>query len=1004
MNRIHRVVRNRATGLRVAVQETARAQGPGSATVGRSLLPLVTALLLAGVSGQGPARAAPQGATVRAGTVDIHTRGQQTTVRNTPGAVIDWASFNIGANEAVRFEQRNAASAVLNRVTGSGGSEILGLLQSNGRVFVINGNGILIGAQARVDTAGFVASTLNLSDADFAAGRLRFEQAGSGAAGVIQQGQIVGTRGSTVALLGGAVTQGGTVQVDGGQVVLAAGQRITLTDLERPEISHIVAAPAHSVVNLGQLLAAGGSVQVGAGAVRHDGLIRVDRLPGAEGLGRDAQGRIVLEAIGGEVQLDGSVQANAIDARGGDIVVAGQSIHIGPTARIEAVGLNGGGQVRIGADLKGSALQINARQVDPAARTVVASGARIDVSASDQGDGGRLIIWGDDARVAGDLRARGGAVSGHGGFIETSGHHIDVDGVAISARATNGRAGEWLLDPYDLTISTAATSNNSGGVADADNVSTFSPTANASVVRNTDINAVLDAGTSVTLTTAGAGTQAGNLRQEAGADITLSASTSATLHLIADGTLTLNGNITSSGSGVLDVRLDSGGAMTVNGNLSPRGDVTLSAGSAGITLTTAGNIVTDGHVSLLTSGHVNLAASTTYTEGSAGDIDTRSGSGGITIGSADGGSVASLTLGRATSLATGAGAVTIRTAGGLRSEYSTIRTTSGDISVTSADGGILGIGTTFGTVSGGITVDSTVAAGSSVAAIGASNLRLTATDTARDITLRATHNGGAIAVPVLGVSTNRDLRVDLAGSGNINVNVGGSGALAAGGSLIGGGPDASFRLLNTGTGNISVTADASGMTLPSADAYGIRIGGLDSRPSGFETLSGSISLNTINNASATFKGVSLQAGTVVSTVGGALTIDAGQSAIELLSATLDSATGTTTVGGSGTTTVGNATITSAATAIRGGEVNLTGTLTSTGGLTVTAVNVADVASTAQVSSSAGAVAINGATVTSAGQVSSTAGDVTVAGTTATTVTGGSLSSAAGTTTVGGSGT
>ena len=61
--------------------------------------------------------------------------------------------------------QQSASSAVLNRVVGADISQIHGQLLSNGRVFLINPAGILIGAGAVIDTAGFVGSTLKMLDA-----------------------------------------------------------------------------------------------------------------------------------------------------------------------------------------------------------------------------------------------------------------------------------------------------------------------------------------------------------------------------------------------------------------------------------------------------------------------------------------------------------------------------------------------------------------------------------------------------------------------------------------------------------------------------------------------------------------------------------------------------------------------------------------------------------------------------------------------------------------------
>lgn len=112
--------------------------------------------------------------TVVAGQASFTTQGSSLNIINSPGAIINWQGFSIGANETTRFIQQNSASSVLNRVIGSDPSLIFGTLSSNGRVFLINPGGILFGRGARIDVAGLVASTLNLSNQDFLAGRLAF--------------------------------------------------------------------------------------------------------------------------------------------------------------------------------------------------------------------------------------------------------------------------------------------------------------------------------------------------------------------------------------------------------------------------------------------------------------------------------------------------------------------------------------------------------------------------------------------------------------------------------------------------------------------------------------------------------------------------------------------------------------------------------------------------------------------------------------------------------------
>ena len=111
----------------------------------------------------------PTGPVVANGQVSIIQNGNLLQITNSPSSIINWQSFSIGASEITRFLQQSNSSAVLNRVVTQNPSSILGALQSNGRVFLINPNGILFGAGAQIDVAGLVASSLKLSDADFLA-------------------------------------------------------------------------------------------------------------------------------------------------------------------------------------------------------------------------------------------------------------------------------------------------------------------------------------------------------------------------------------------------------------------------------------------------------------------------------------------------------------------------------------------------------------------------------------------------------------------------------------------------------------------------------------------------------------------------------------------------------------------------------------------------------------------------------------------------------------------
>ena len=176
------------------------------ACIRAALAPMIVAGALAPV----PAGANPTGGVVVAGTASITQPGAGTLlVRNASGTVINWKAFSIGAGETTIFDQTSAASWVLNRVTGSDVSRIYGHLQSNGKVFLVNQNGIFVGRGALIDTAGFVGSTLGIGDADLAEGRLRFakdDKAGM----IVNRGAIRTHSGGNVMLLAPRIENAGS--------------------------------------------------------------------------------------------------------------------------------------------------------------------------------------------------------------------------------------------------------------------------------------------------------------------------------------------------------------------------------------------------------------------------------------------------------------------------------------------------------------------------------------------------------------------------------------------------------------------------------------------------------------------------------------------------------------------------------------------------------------------------------------------------------------------------
>ena len=200
------------------------------------------------------AYANPTGPAVVSGAAAFSTVGSTLTVINTPNAIINWQGFSIGASEATRFVQQSAASSVLNRIVGQDPSAILGTLWSNGRVFLVNPNGILFGQGSRVDVAGLVASTLNITDADFLGGRLNFQD-GPVANSLVNQGELHSATGGQIYLIAPDVTNSGLITSPKGEVVLAAGKSVSLLDIGTPNLKVEITAPDNEARNLGQIVA-----------------------------------------------------------------------------------------------------------------------------------------------------------------------------------------------------------------------------------------------------------------------------------------------------------------------------------------------------------------------------------------------------------------------------------------------------------------------------------------------------------------------------------------------------------------------------------------------------------------------------------------------------------------------------------------------------------------------------------------------------------------------------
>jgi filamentous hemagglutinin family protein len=423
------------------------------------------------------ASASPQGGQMVEGnaTIVVGPGGSNVTVTQTsPNAIINWNTFNVGAGQTVQFSQPGSTSVVLDRVTGGGGpSQIFGEIGANGIVYLVNPNGILFGRGSSVNAAGFLATTHDIANGDFMAGRYHFNIAGNPSASIVNRGTITAASGGFAALVAPGVRNSGTITATLGTVGLASANGFTLDfygdRLLTLAVNDVIAAkvmdvatgkPLSSLVsNTGKLSANGGKVVLTAAAARTvvDSVINTKGVIEANAIGSKG-GTIVLAAATGKrkpagaptqtIKVAGTLSAAGKGAgqTGGNIKITGENIALAG-ATLDVSGTAGGGTVSIGG--KGTLAT---------ATTVTADAATfINASATGSGDGGKVTIWSDQGTtVASLIDAMGGPKGGNGGTVETSGGTVDFAGIRLNTTASAGTTGSWLVDPTNLTVDATA--------------------------------------------------------------------------------------------------------------------------------------------------------------------------------------------------------------------------------------------------------------------------------------------------------------------------------------------------------------------------------------------------------------------------------------------------------------------------------------------------------------------------------------------------------------------
>ena len=774
--------------------------------------------------------ARPTGGTVVGGQATIGNTATTTTIaQTTQKTAIDWQSFNVGSQQTVLFVQPNASAIALNRVVGPDPSQIAGRITANGQIIVQNQSGVMFLDGAQVNTSGLMVTAVGISNSNFMAGNMVFDQAATPGAKVTNAGTLTVKGAGLAALVAPSVANSGTIDAKMGNVVLAGAQAVTLDMYGDGLVSvnvtkQVTQAPDGTnalVTNTGVIRAAGGTVRLTAAAA--DGVVTNLVTAGgtitANTVGNKT-GTISIAGVGGNIEITGQLGAEglATGTTGGTVAMtATGNVALQNTAVVSTSGKAGGGTVAIGTTLN---------RTQTATNVSIAAGATVKADATDTGKGGSVTILSTAATsMAGSITAKGGPNGGDGGFVEVSGNTgFSLTGM-VDVSAPSGKQGSILIDPRDLDI-----------------VAVGSGDANVTAI-GVDVTAP-DQNTTISVSASALTALTGSLTIEASQNLTVSAPLLFTnqvagnsVTMFAGKDLTVNAAISTAGGDLtLKAAVSTDGVTAFNHN-SPAGSLTISAalGSA-----STGNIVLAGGTGgVALAASVTTASGKTVTIGSTDTINQTSGSivtTGLALTAANAialtgpnavGTVAASIIGskQAFSLNNTATSLTV----GIVGAVTGIATNNGAVSLTTTTSGDINLGQAIGAGTGTVALTSAGSIGQSGGSIVAKNLTVMALNA---VALTGANKVGTVAASVTGASqgfslnnTLTSLTVDTVGvvtgiatnNGNVVLSTTTSGGMALN------------QNIGAGTGNVTLTAaggiNQTGGSITAATLTGSSSGG-----------------------------------------------------------------------------------------------------------------------------------------------------------------------------------
>ncbi|GLS25673.1 beta strand repeat-containing protein [Marinibactrum halimedae] len=479
-------------------------------------------------------KALPQGHQVVVGDVQVTMQQNQMQVeQSSQHGIIEFTDFDIAENELVRFQQPNSQAITLNRVVGNSPSDILGQLQSNGQILLVNPNGVFFSETAQLDVGSLITSTLDIRNDDFLQNQLTFE---GDATATIENRGVIRTRGEGfIALVSNNIHNSGELQAERGSVGLLAGERVVV-GFEGESVAFDVTAASTTadIHNTGNVI-------------------------GGVGVTVDANSFDAIENV--VINNEGVIQATGFEVHNGEIVIsssAGAIINSGVVSAdgdaltqtstgvidIDSERFANLGEITADAQGNGAGGNIDIYTTDA---LYLADGSLTSANGAGFGDGGRVIQYSEGAAWFAPeaySTAMAGTEGGNGGFIEVSGRQfVSFEGM-IDTTSENGENGTVFIDPVDISIMSAGISTTPpaipGGTIELPIATSFP---GITTISPGSLNRLLSGGSNVIISTAVVDVAGNSGVLSIDEDIDLTGISGQTLTFQSNGDMNINANI-----------------------------------------------------------------------------------------------------------------------------------------------------------------------------------------------------------------------------------------------------------------------------------------------------------------------------------------------------------------------------------------------------------------------------------------------------------------------------